>query len=287
MPAMRDGGEISIRTENLRLGSARAQERASLPRGDYVRVTVTDQGCGIAPEQLGKIFDPFFTTKRQGEGTGLGLSTAYGIVKQTGGHIFCDSVLGQGTTFTLYFPAQKPEHHPEPARQPVPPAEEAPLAGIEAARRHTVLLVEDEAPVRAFASRALTLRGFDVIEADCAERALDILSDDRLRIDLFVTDVVMPGMDGPTWVRAALRDRPGTGVIFMSGYTELTLSDRTSPIPGAILLPKPFSLSELVANVEKQLACQRDAALPSAPDAAAEPADAPDPRAGKGEMRLH
>jgi two-component system cell cycle sensor histidine kinase/response regulator CckA len=250
--AMPRGGEITIRTDNVRLGAAQAVDRASLPRGDYVCVTVADEGCGIAADQIDKIFDPFFTTKRQGEGTGLGLSTVYGIVKQTGGYVFCDSTVGQGTTFTLYFPAQKAHVHAAPPLAPAPvPAAEDPTFQD---RQHTVLLVEDEAPVRAFAARALRLRGFEVIEADCAERALDLLADDRLTVDLFVTDVVMPGMDGPTWVRAALRHRPGTKVIFVSGYSEVTLSDASAPIPGALFLPKPFSLSELTATVENHLA---------------------------------
>lgn len=250
--AMPRGGEIRIRTDNVRLGAAQAVDRANLPRGDYVCVTVADEGCGIAADQIDKIFDPFFTTKRQGEGTGLGLSTVYGIVKQTGGYVFCDSTVGQGTTFTLYFPAQKAHvgAAPPPVPAPGPVAEDPALQD----RQHTVLLVEDEAPVRAFAARALRLRGFEVIEADCAERALDLLADDRLAVDLFVTDVVMPGMDGPTWVRTALRDRPGTKVIFVSGYSEVTLSDASAPIPGALFLPKPFSLSELTATVENHLA---------------------------------
>ena len=260
--AMPEGGEIAIRTDNLRLGTERKMERASLPRGDYVRVTVTDQGCGMPPETVGKIFDPFFTTKRTGEGTGLGLSTAYGIVKQTGGYIFCDSTVGEGTTFTLYFPAQRPGSQSQsPALTPVL----GPMTADEPDDRiRRILLVEDESPVRAFASRALKLRGFEVVEADSGERALDLLRDDRHGFDVFVTDVVMPGMDGPTWVRAALRDWPATPVIFMSGYTEVTLSDSTSPIPQALFLPKPFSLSDLVTSVENHL---------SGPAAPAQPAD--------------
>ena len=115
-----------------------------------------------------------------------------------------------------------------------------------------LLLVEDEAPVRAFAARALRLKGYEVHEAASAEEALRLL-DGNLAVDIFVTDVVMPGLDGPSWVRKALRDRPGTKVIFMSGYTETTLSERTSPIPRALFLPKPFSLSELAASVERHL----------------------------------
>lgn len=248
--AMPKGGEIAIRTENVRLGTGVTLEGANIPKGEYVRITVSDQGCGIPPETLDKIFDPFFTTKKQGEGTGLGLSTAYGIVKQTGGYIFCTSEVGGGTTFALYFPAQRPRSATSPG--PVAARSRPRNAGGES--RRTVLLVEDEAPVRAFAARALRLHGFEVIEADSGERALQILSDAALAVDIFVTDVVMPGLDGPGWVRTALQSREGTRVIFMSGYMEATLSDNNAAVPGALFLPKPFSLSELVATVENHLA---------------------------------
>ncbi len=248
--AMPEGGEIRIDTENVHLSDALRRDRVALPAGDYVRVRVIDEGCGISPDHQAKMFEPFFTTKRVGEGTGLGLSTAYGIVKQTGGYIFCDSVTGQGTCFSLYFPA-----HADAAIQISPvsaaPAEAtAPLP----TRQATILLVEDEAPVRAFAARALKLKGYDVLEATNAEHALDLLSDSRLTIDVFVTDVVMPGMDGPSWVRTALRDRPGTRVIFMSGYTEDIFGEGHAPVPNSLFLAKPFTLAELTHLVEAQLA---------------------------------
>jgi len=249
--AMPEGGDIAICTDNVRLESRTSFGRASLPAGDYVRVQVRDQGCGIAADDLAKIFEPFFTTKRTGEGTGLGLSTAYGIVKQTGGYIFCDSEPGAGACFSLFFPAHD-RHEPAPAQTPRPAAP-PPLR----ARRDveaTVLLVEDEAPVRAFASRALKLQGFEVLEAACAEDALSLLSDRRLSVDVFVTDVVMPGMDGPAWVRTALRDRPETKVIFMSGYAEDIFCEGRPPVPDAAFLAKPFSLSDLTALVTRQLA---------------------------------
>ena len=248
--AMPDGGEIAIRTDNVRLAEGVPRDRVTLPRGAYVRVTVADQGCGIPADKMGKIFEPFFTTKRQGEGTGLGLSTAYGIVKQTGGFIFCDSTVGQGTTFELFFPVHRQTSEP-PAPAPAAPV---PAPAVTGTPTGTILLVEDEAPVRAFAVRALRLRGLEVLEADNAESALAILADDRVRADVFVTDIVMPGMDGPAWVRAALRDRPGTRVVFMSGYTEHSLADGALAIPNSVFLPKPFSLSDLIACVENQLA---------------------------------
>ncbi|MDS9467227.1 ATP-binding protein [Paracoccus sp. MBLB3053] len=248
--AMPQGGDITIATDNHRLDAPTSFGRATLPPGDYVRVQVHDQGCGIADDELTKIFEPFYTTKPTGEGTGLGLSTAYGIVKQTGGYIFCQSVLGQGSTFSLFFPAHDKKAEagaPEPAKtRPVEPV-------LRRESDATVLLVEDEAPVRAFASRALKLQGFNVLEASCAEDALTILADHRLNVDVFVTDVIMPGMDGPAWVRTALRERPRTRVIFMSGYAEDVFSEGRPPVPNSAFLAKPFSLSDLTALVTRQL----------------------------------
>lgn len=248
--AMPSGGEIAIRTESIHLGSGQSMEGANLPRGDYVRITVTDQGCGMQPEVVEKIFEPFFTTKRVGEGTGLGLSTAYGIVKQTGGYIFCQSEPGRGTMFSLYFPAQN-----RGLLRQSQPVEAAPneLPGAKDTQRRVVLLVEDEAPVRAFASRALSLRGFEVITAESGEAALEMLKDPQLEVSIFVTDVMMPGIDGPTWVRNALQDRPDTPVIFMSGYTDMTMEETSDPFPNAQFLAKPFSLNELVENVEHHI----------------------------------
>lgn len=249
--AMPAGGEVIIQTENLRLGAGQSKEGASLPQGDYVRITVTDEGCGMPPEVIDKIFEPFFTTKRVGEGTGLGLSTVYGIVKQTGGYIFCDSDPGRGTSFSIYFPAQK-SGTVKPARAvETPPSD---LPGTSEQRAPVVLLVEDEAPVRAFARRALALRGFEVIEADSGEEALRRLRDTSLTVTIFVTDVIMPGLDGPSWVREALKDRPGTPVIFMSGYADTTFGAESPPVPDALFLAKPFSLNDLVVSVENHLA---------------------------------
>jgi two-component system cell cycle sensor histidine kinase/response regulator CckA len=175
------------------------------------------------------------------------LSTAYGIVKQTGGYIFADSEVGKGTQFTLLFP-----RHTLPVEAVVdkPAAVSVPLTADDDG---VVLLVEDEAPVRAFASRALRLRGYTVLEADCAETALEMLADPDLSVDIFVTDVIMPGKDGPTWVREALHDRPETKVVFVSGYAEDAFSDGDDRIPNSVFLPKPFSLNDLATTVHGQL----------------------------------
>lgn len=244
--AMSDGGAIRIETENATLEDDLKRDRATVPAGDYVIVRVTDSGHGIAPDRIEKIFEPFYTTKRIGEGTGLGLSTAYGIVKQTGGFIFADSVVGSGTTFSLYFPSVMAEVAETPATPEVSALPQEQANGV-------VLLVEDEAPVRAFASRALRLRGFTVLEAENAEEALKTLEDPELAVDVFVTDVIMPGMDGPSWVREAQRQRPDVKVIFTSGYAEDSFSEARSRITNSVFLPKPFSLNELTATVQGQI----------------------------------
>ena len=256
--AMSDGGAITISTEARALTEPLERGRATVPAGDYVLVHVKDQGVGIPPEKHSQIFEPFFTTKNIGEGTGLGLSTAYGIVKQSGGFIFVDSAPGVGTTFTLFFPvveAREPEVAPSRAPTVTTVATHSPVveASSEEGSKGTVLLVEDEAPVRAFASRALRLRGFTVLEADSAESALATLEDGNVHVDIFVTDVVMPGQDGPSWVREALRERPETKVVFVFGYAKETFSDRQQSIPNSVFLPKPFSLNELTSIVQEAL----------------------------------
>ncbi|MDA1155100.1 MAG: ATP-binding protein [Proteobacteria bacterium] len=246
--AMQGAGDIRVTTQNLRLRDPMVKDRAVVPLGDYVQVKVIDHGHGISSDKLHKIFEPFYTTKRPGEGTGLGLSTAYGIVKQTGGYIFADSELGKGTEFSLLFPRHIRTDEPVVAAEPVrrEPVD-GPATGV-------VLLVEDEAPVRAFASRALRLRGYSVLEADFAETALAMLEDPALHVDLFVTDVIMPGMDGPSWVRQAREARPDTKVGFISGYAENAFSDSQPQVTNAIFLPKPFSLTTLTQTVQEQLA---------------------------------
>ncbi|MDM8167799.1 PAS domain-containing hybrid sensor histidine kinase/response regulator [Roseovarius sp.] len=243
--AMPHGGNITITTDNRYLKEALRRDRAVVAPGRYVAVTVTDRGAGIAADHLDKIFEPFFTTKRPGDGTGLGLSTVYGIMKQTGGFIFVDSAPGEGTSFLMLFSA-----HEAPARVAAPVATRS-LRDSKA--EGVVLLVEDEAPVRAFASRALKMRGFTVLEADSAEAALNILEDESLRIDVFLTDVIMPGMDGPSWVRKALEARPHTQVIFISGYAPETFGESETEMPNSVFLPKPFSLTELTETVSAQV----------------------------------
>jgi two-component system cell cycle sensor histidine kinase/response regulator CckA len=245
--AMEGGGVITIETENLNLDSALVRDRATVPVGEYVSVEVRDTGVGIPEHKLQQVFEPFYTSKPVGEGTGLGLSTVYGIVKQSGGFIFVDSVVGEGTTFRLLFPAVSSE-----VQLTTEDATELPLA-LSPAVAGTVLLVEDEAPVRAFAARALRIKGLTVLEAGAATEALKILEDKELRIDLIVTDVIMPGLDGPSWVKKARAERPDTPVIFVSGYADGKFSENRLSIENSTFLPKPFSLAQLTATVDKQL----------------------------------
>jgi two-component system cell cycle sensor histidine kinase/response regulator CckA len=236
-------GEIRIVTEGIHHDAPFSRDRVTVPPGDYVAVKVIDTGCGIPPDRLSKVFEPFYTTKRIGEGTGLGLSTAYGIIKQTGGYIFVDSTPGEGACFTLLFRAFRDEQRVMKDIR----------AAAKPSTRHAdgvVMLVEDEAPVRAFASRALRLRGYTVLEAESGEEALDKLAASDARVDIIVSDVVMPGMDGPTWVRRAMEDRPDLRVIFVSGYAEENFIDEQTRIPNSVFLPKPFSLSELTQTVQ-------------------------------------
>jgi len=265
--AMPMGGTISLETEARHLDAELEHGRARVPPGDYALIRVVDQGIGIPADIIDKIFEPFFTTKRLGEGTGLGLSTAYGIVKQMGGYIFCDSVEGAGTTFTLYFAVEAAGDTvpgrsvppgaaalPASPAKPAPRSETVPVPPLAApSRGGSILLVEDEAPVRAFAARALRLQGYQVFEAQDGEQALEFLENPAVRVDLFVTDVIMPGIDGPGWVTQALRTRPGTPVVFVSGYTEDALNAALVRIPRARFLGKPFSLHELSETIEAQL----------------------------------
>ncbi|WBU54727.1 ATP-binding protein [Paracoccus sp. SCSIO 75233] len=247
--AMPQGGTVEIVTENIDLTEPERHGRFAVPRGRYVRVVVRDQGCGIAPDVLDRIFEPFFTTKSAGRGTGLGLSTVYGIVKQTGGYITCESRLGEGTQFTIYLPVHtgNAEEESDDAHE----AEAAPVRPTHAGK--SVLLVEDEAPVRAFAARALKMNGYQVTEAGSGEEALSLLANEELRIDLFLSDVVMPGMGGPAWVQRALAARPVARVVFMSGYAEEVVQGQQAAVEGARFLQKPFALNDLVAVVGEAL----------------------------------
>ncbi|MCH2093770.1 MAG: ATP-binding protein [Rhodobacteraceae bacterium] len=247
--SMPSGGAIRIETLALDLDQPLERDRTVVPPGRYATVKVIDHGVGIPQDKQQKIFEPFYSSKKPSEGTGLGLSTVYGIVKQTGGFVFVDSVSGHGSCFTIFLPI-----HVATARMDAASPEDPHKTQTLPLRDDgVVLLVEDEAPVRAFAARALRLRGYTVIEAENAEAALEALEDPRLKVDVFVTDVVMPGLDGPTWVQQALKSRPDTKVIFVSGYAEDVFKNGQVPVDDAVFLQKPFSLMELTETVHGRL----------------------------------
>ena len=244
--AMPDGGTVVIRARNEVLYKELRRDRAVVHPGEYVVIEVRDTGVGIPADKISKIFEPFFTTKKVGEGTGLGLATVYGIIKQTGGFVFVDSIEGAGTQFLIYLPVND---ELDQVSEPAPAVEVSDTGQI---GRGNVLLVEDEAPVRAFAARALTLRGYTVTQATSGEEALEVLERGK-EFDIFVSDVVMPGKNGPTWVREAMNSRPNAKVVFMSGYAEDAFQDGDAEIPNAAFLAKPFSLVELTQKVNEQM----------------------------------
>lgn len=241
--AMPAGGRVDIITSVAQYKEDFVKQNTRVPKGCYVQIKVQDTGSGIKPKDIPHIFDPFFTTKTVGEGTGLGLSTVYGIVKQTGGLIFVESQLGKGTIFSVLLPVTEHAETPPKDQDILLPQAQASVTGA------TVLLVEDEVPVRSFAARALKMQNMNVLEAESGEDALSLLKDPDLHVDIFVSDVIMPGIDGPTWVREALKSRPDVRVIFISGYAEEIFSKEFGEITGAKFLSKPFTLPKLIQTV--------------------------------------
>ncbi len=246
--AMPSGGKLLLLTSNVSVEQSQDVGHG-LPSGEYVVVQSTDTGQGIAKAIVDKIWDPFFTTKEVGKGTGLGLSMVYGFVKQSGGFIFCDSEVGHGTTFRIFLPRHIPEASPVEIAKPV----EAEAKREDFSGRGRVLIVEDEDSVRAFASRALTSRGYTVVEANTGEVGLEVVESDAQGFELILSDVVMPEMDGPTMLKE-LRKRGHTmKFIFMSGYAEDAF-EKTPDFPTDFgFLQKPFSLKQLVEKVKAEL----------------------------------
>jgi two-component system cell cycle sensor histidine kinase/response regulator CckA len=244
--AMPGGGTLTLQTFAVSADEARKIGSDILPVAEYTALRVGDTGTGIPSGLLGKIFEPFFTTKEVGKGTGLGLSTVYGIVKQSGGFIFAESEEGQGTAFTIYLPV----HHAEaaPAR-----SLKKETAG-ELWGTGTILLVEDEAMVRAVAERALTRHGYTVLTAENGEAALEILAREG-GVDLMISDVVMPTMDGPTTVREARKSHPDLPILFISGYAEEQLR-KSIDLERVAFLAKPFSVQKLAEATRDALAAK-------------------------------
>ncbi len=251
--AMPDGGSVTIRTFNhMQTKPSIHGQQDEMPPGRYVGIEVTDTGCGIPKEIIQRIFEPFFSTKEVGSGTGLGLATVYGVVRQTGGFIDVESTVGKGTRFTVYLPVLADQ---EAARRAQLPAndEQEDKPGPDLTGAGTILLVEDEDAVRVFSVRALKNKGYNVLEARSGEEALEVLKQHGAKIDLTVTDVVMPQMDGPTLYKHIKQNWPGIKVVFVSGYTEDRLREQFKSGEEIHFLSKPFSLKQLAAKVKDLL----------------------------------
>ncbi len=246
--AMPDGGRIEVRTRNVTAADCASFNEETIVPADYVLIEVSDNGTGIPDDVKEKIFEPFFTTKEVGKGTGLGLSMAYGIVQQTGGSILCDSTLGKGTTFRILLPRHVPAAVVEPVQVETAKAPAADLTG-----RGTILLVEDEEAVRAFGARALSSRGYTVLEAASGLEALEVVEAQGGKIDLIVSDVVMPEMDGPTMFGELRKRGIKCKVIFVSGYAEDAFQKNLPAGEDFGFLPKPFTLKQLVEAVKGNL----------------------------------
>ena len=265
--AMPGGGKLELRTTNVTAKDCERFHAKGMPAADYVLVEVSDSGTGIPVAIVDKIFEPFFSTKEVGKGTGLGLSTVYGIIKQTGGFVYVNSVEGKGTTFRIFLPrhiasAQDavPEHAAEAQVSSLigvlaAAAEAKPPANADLTGEGTILLVEDEEGLRALNARGLTSRGYTVLEAGNGVEAIDVLEKIDGRVDLVVSDVVMPEMDGPTLLRELRSRDPGLKIIFVSGYAEDAFQKHL-PADGQqfAFLAKPFTLKQLVAAVKETMA---------------------------------
>jgi two-component system cell cycle sensor histidine kinase/response regulator CckA len=249
--AMPEGGTLTIRTLNVDYDASRAFGYRELTAGDYVQVAVEDSGTGIEPQVLKKIFEPFFTTKEVGKGTGLGLSMVYGIIKQTGGFIFCESEVGKVTVFRIFLPRHRPDENAVVEAEPAKAAESARSRDLSGSA--TVLLVEDEDAVRMGSVRALISRGYTVHEASSGVEALEVFEALQGKVDIVVSDVVMPEMDGPTLLGELRKKQPDIRFIFVSGYAEDAFAKNLPADAQFGFLPKPFSLKQLATVVKEML----------------------------------
>jgi two-component system cell cycle sensor histidine kinase/response regulator CckA len=247
--AMPDGGCLTIRTRNISERESVKLGALNMAAGEYVLIEVEDTGVGIPPEVMSKIFEPFFTTKDVGKGTGLGLSTVYGIVKQTGGYVAAESEVGRGATFRVYLPRHIVEHDEELA--PLLADKKEPTRDLTGTGR--VLLVEDEDSVRNFAARALSRQGYEVLEAGTGIEAMEVMEREKGRVDIVVSDVIMPEMDGPSLLKELRKENPHLKFIFVSGYPDDAFKKSLDENEAYAFLPKPFTLPQLAAKVKEQL----------------------------------
>ncbi len=248
------GGTITIRSSQIARAKIKDKSAAlalkSVHGDDFIVIEVSDTGTGMTDEVKSKIFEPFFTTKDVGKGTGLGLATVYGIIQQTGGHLTVDSDLGVGTTFRIYLPAIDPSEaeQEDEIKAPIAVRKPADLTG-----QGTILFVEDEASVRLIAAKTLRKRGYKVIEAEDGEEAYEILEEGEHKFDLMISDVVMPGMDGPALLKKGRALLGEARIVFISGYAEEEFSDLLSEEPDVTFLPKPFTLAQLAEKVKEEI----------------------------------
>jgi two-component system cell cycle sensor histidine kinase/response regulator CckA len=260
--AMPGGGKLTIKTANVPEAESRQFAYKGMPPGDYVLVEVADNGTGIAPDIIDKIFEPFFSTKEVGKGTGLGLSTVYGIIKQTGGFVYPESELGKGTSFRIFLPRHVAGA--EELQAPRMSAINGALAAAEEVARlsaataddtghGTILLVEDEEGLRGLNARGLASRGYTVLQAGNGVEAIEVIDKHDGTIDLVVSDVVMPEMDGPSLLKELRRRKPELKIIFVSGYAEEAFA-KNIPEGQHAFLAKPFTLKQLVATVKETMA---------------------------------
>jgi len=242
--AMPEGGTLTVETANATLDDDYASRHVSVIPGDYVMIAVTDTGCGMSEEIKARIFEPFFTTKPAGRGTGLGLSTVYGIVKQSGGNIWLYSEPGKGTTFKIYLPAI--EALPEDIGKAAP-------AEVTRRGKGTVLLVEDDEQLRRLTHRALAAQGYEVLEADRGRAALDGARRHQGTIELLLTDIVMPDTNGRKLADTLRAARPGLKVLYMSGYPDRAIVNNGMLEPGDAYIAKPFTTEAITRKVRELL----------------------------------
>jgi two-component system, cell cycle sensor histidine kinase and response regulator CckA len=256
--AMPDGGKLTVRTANITAEESGLLAYKGMPAAEYVRIGISDTGTGIPADIVDKIFEPFFSTKEVGKGTGLGLSTVYGIVKQTGGFVYVNSEEGKGTTFDIFLPRHRPEQDAQVEVHATNGAGKdavaAPKPRADLTGQGTILLVEDEEGLRSLNARGLRSRGYSVIEASNGIEAMEALEEKDGAVDLVVSDVVMPEMDGPTLLKAMRGRNPDLKIIFVSGYAEDAFEKSLPENQQFAFLPKPFTLSQLVAAVKETMA---------------------------------
>jgi two-component system cell cycle sensor histidine kinase/response regulator CckA len=252
--AMPDGGKVTVRTSNVSAEESKKYEYRGMPAADYIQIEVQDTGTGIPADIIEQIFEPFFTTKDIGKGTGLGLSTVYGFIKQTGGFIYVDTELGKGSNFRIFLPRHVPALSEAAPPKTEAAANAAPKPPADDTGQGVILLVEDEDGLRSLNARGLASRGYTVLEASNGLEAIELLEAHDGKVDLVVSDVVMPEMDGPTLFKELRKRSPDLKVVFVSGYAEEAFA-KSLPEGGTFgFLAKPFTLKQLVATVKETVA---------------------------------